>query len=332
VSEPLAFLVGAGARSPLGLSAAQVALCRRARKNEPRATRFRDRLGGEIGACHARCLPDTIHGYDRLLRLASPALAEALPEGLAEPVPLVVALPEPGRADDDARFTDGFVRDLAARSKRRIDVAASLSVRAGHAGGALAFEAALGMMARPGGPALVAVGGVDGYFHPDVLADLDAELRLHGSADDGFIPSEGAAFVLLARRRQELPALGTLRQVRCGIEEEPHLASGLTELLHAVREEAARESGPVRWVISDVNGESHRVRAFQLAAMRALDVELFHDALPDEMGDVGAASGPMAAVIACTLFEAGCAPAGEVLVVLSSEGAERGALRIGGPS
>jgi 3-oxoacyl-[acyl-carrier-protein] synthase-1 len=328
VSEPLAFIVGSGARSPLGLSAAQVALCWRAQKKEPRATRFRDRLGGEMGACHARALPDTVHGYDRLLRLASPALAEALPEALPEPVPLVLALPEPGRADDDARFTDGFVRDLAARAKRRVDVAASLSVRAGHAGGALAFEAAAAMLARPGGPSLVAVGGVDGYFHPEVLADLDAELRLHGSADDGFIPSEGAAFLLLARRRRpEQPALGALRQVRCAVEEEPHLASALTALLHTMR-----EGGPVRWVISDLNGESHRARAFQLAEARALDDDVRHDELPDEMGDLGAATGPMAVAVACAFFEAGCAPEGEVVVVLSSEGPERGALRVGAPA
>lgn len=328
MSEPLAWIVGTGARSPLGLSAAQVAMCWRAQKNEPRATRFRDQHGGEIGACHARALADTVHGYDRLLRLASPALAEALPEALSQPVPLVLALPEPGRADDDPRFTDGFVADLAARAKRRVDVGASLSVRAGHAGGALAFEAAAALLSRPGGPAMVAVGGVDSYFHPDVLAELDLELRLHGSADDGFIPSEGAAFALLARRRRpEQPPLGALRQVRCGVEDEPHLASGLTAILHAMR-----EGGPIRWVISDLNGEPHRARAFQLAEARALDDDVRHDELPDEMGDVGAATGAMAVVAACTWFEAGCAPEGEVVVVLSSEGPERGALRVGGPS
>ena len=344
MTEPMAWIVSTGARGPLGLGAAQIAMCARAKKMEPLGTRFLGRNGEEMGACRMLGLPETIHGYDRLLRIAAPALCEAWGPGAdarGEPIPLVVALPESGRADDDARFDHELVRDLAARSRRRVDVERSRVVRAGHAGGAIAVEIAARMLAQPGGPAAVLVGGVDSYHHPGVLEWLDAELRLHGPAtEDGFIPSEGAAFALLTRlrpERGEAPPVAALRRVITGREttattDEPNLAATMTAILHALRAD-----GPISWVLSDLNGEPYRAREWTLAEERALargepstspHSELIHDELAGELGDLGAATGPTLLAIACAYFEAGCAPAKDVVIALASDGAERGALRV----
>ena len=333
MNEPLAWILATGARGPLGLSSAQIAMCVRAAKMEPTASRFLDRRGEAIGLCHTSALPETLWGHDRLLRLAAPALCEAWPLDATTPTPLVLALPEAGRADDDPRFDHGFVRELAARSRRPIDLERSRTIRAGNAGFALAIEAATALLALPGGPATVMVGGVDGHVHPEVLADLDRALRLHApGTEDGFIPSEGAAFVLLSRRppaRGSGPALAAIRRVLTGREatvgtDEPAIAAAMTAIFHALG-----QGDPVRWVLSDLNGESHRLREWTLVEARAQGGGAWvHDELVGELGDVGSATGALLTAIACEYFAAGCAPATSVVIALASDGAERGALQI----
>jgi 3-oxoacyl-[acyl-carrier-protein] synthase-1 len=331
VTEPLAWIWKTGARAPLGLSSEQVAMCVRAKKMEPETTRFTDRSGEPIGVCRTLAVAGSIHGYDRLLRLAAPALCEAWPEGEVEPIPLILSLPEAGRADDDPRFNEGFVRDLATRSRRRLDVERSRVVRAGRAGGAIAVETAAMMLAAPGGPALVMVGGADSYYHPDVLAGLDRDLRLHGpGTEDGFIPGEGAAFLLLSRSRPKGDAaMATLRRVVTGREANadghaPNIGAAMTEILHALRSDA-----PIPWVVSDLNGEQDRARERTLAEIRALGSEEgVRDDPLGELGDPGAATGPLLMSMVSVYFAAGCAPAREAVIVLASDGAERGALRI----
>src|SRR6185503_15106128 len=136
---PLCQIISVGARGPLGLSALQVALCVRAGKLEPRRTSFLDKRGATVGAARAVCLPDTLHGYERLLALGAPALREAA-LGLPGPLPLFLALPEPGRPDDDPRLGPAMIEELARRSEIPIDAARSQVVRAGHAGAGLLLE------------------------------------------------------------------------------------------------------------------------------------------------------------------------------------------------
>ena len=126
MASPLCQILGVGARGPLGLNALQIAMCGRAGKIEPRRTRFTDKHGNSIGAVRARFLPDDLHGYDRLLALAVPALIEAakalVNSAYAPPYPLFLALSEPGRPDDDSRFGPEILADLARRSGIPIDL------------------------------------------------------------------------------------------------------------------------------------------------------------------------------------------------------------------
>ena len=342
MAAPVCEILGVGARGPLGLNALQIAMCARAGKIEPRRTRFTDKYGNSIGAVRARYLPDDLHGYDRLVALAVPALIEAARalEGsaFAAPWPLFLALPEPGRPDDDPRFGPEMIAELARRSGLPIDVERSLVIRSGHAGGGLSLELAALRIAEGGRPQAYLVGGVDSYYQKDVLAWLDVECRLHaGTAGNGIIPSEGAAFAVLAAGSGEGGsgrAIARITAAFSGREDTvgtaaPNLATAITR---AVRDAATTAGGgPIGWVLTDVNGERHRISEFSKVEIRSKDLfqeGFHHEALAEELGDVGAASGALLLAWACSHFLAGSAPAERVLVALHAEGQERAALVI----
>lgn len=330
-------ILGVGARSPLGLSALQVAMNARALRLEPRSSDFQDRKGYLIGAARAECLADDIVGWERFAALGAPALREAA-FGQTGRFPLIVALPDRARPDQSARFDDELLSELARRSGAAIDLAASTTVRADNAGFALALEEAALRLAA-GAPGVL-VGGLDSYFDPVVLAHLDDERRLHSEhADSGFVPSEGAAFFWIGRADAKIegdPAraprpLAVISRLETGREDtvvtgEPNLGSAMTELARRALAGAAR---PVSWVVTDVNGERHRVREHAAVAMRLTDDlarDHRHDLLPAALGEVGAATGALHLAVVTTLFRVGAAPARTALLLNYSEGAERAAI------
>jgi 3-oxoacyl-[acyl-carrier-protein] synthase-1 len=335
-------ILGVGARGPLGLNALQIAMCSRAGTIEPRRTRFSDKRGNSIGAVRARYLPDDLHGYDRLVALAVPALIEAakslVGSAFPAPYPLFLALPEPGRPDDDPRFGPEMIVELARRSGVPIDADRSVVIRSGHAGGGMALELAALRIAEGGRPQAYLVGGVDSYYQGDVLAWLDVECRLHsGTAGNGIIPSEGAAFAVIAppsgdsgsgRAIARIAAAVSAREDTVGTSS-PNLATAMTR---AVRDAATLAGGrPIRWLLTDVNGERHRISELSKVEIRSRDlfeVGYRHEALAEELGDTGAASGALLVASACAHFLAGSAPADRVLIALHAEGQERAALVI----
>lgn len=317
-------LVSVGARGPLGMNALQLAMGVRARKLAVLTLPWRDKRGRRVGACALGSLE--LVGYERMLALAAPALSEAA-QGVGGTVPLILALPESGRPDDDARFDGPILAALSEKSGVSLDLERSRVIRKGHAGGVLALAHAL---SEPE----VLVGGVDSYLHPDVIAWLDDECRLHAEgAEDGFIPGEGAAFALLRARAKDRLAL--VASVETGMEEtvlleQPNVAATLTTMVHALVD---RSAAPIDWVWSDLNGEHHRLREWMLVELRAaLADRVQHDRLPQVMGDVGAASCAFMLALSSHWWKAGCAPSSQVLAVLQSEGAERGAVLLRGPA
>lgn len=332
MSESMGNIVSLGARCPLGLNSLQVAMCVRAKKHEPRSCQFVDKRDQPIGVCLTGGLPGHLVGFERMLQLAAPALTEAT-AGLEHdvPPPLFLALPEPGRPDDSAGFGERFVEALAAQSGFAIDHTSSQVVRCGHAGVAYALEAGAALLHQ--GAETVIVGGVDSYYHPGVLAWLDDAYRLHAlNVQDGFTPSEGAAFFVLRRSAKE--SLGQVRRVATAKEngpeaETPNIGAAMTQLLSRF----TSGGEPFKWVMTDNNGERHRAREWAMVSVRggiANDAE--HHRPVSELGDVGAATGALFLAIACRHWDAGCAPAQRVLLALHSEGGERGAIEIGVPS
>lgn len=332
----IAEVVGLGARNPLGLSALQVAMGLRAGLFEPRSIPQLDKHGEEIGIALTGGLGRALHGHERMIALAAPALSEAvhdLPEALApsetHPLPLLLGLPEPGRPDE--RRDVDLLAAIAERSGVAIDREASETLAQGQPSFAFALERAKALL--DGGRDAVIVGAVDSYYDPRVLAWLDEHHRLDGLyAEDGFIPSEAAAFLVLTRgqaslRRGRILDVETGREPSVHDDDAPNVAEAMTDLLWALD---ARKQAPFSWSIADVNGEEHRTREWLWASSRVLPAEHERTKWVWEMGDSGAATGPLFAAVALQLCALGVAPAHQALIALHAEGPERGALIVEG--
>ena len=326
----IARVAGAGARGSLGLSCVQLAMGVRARLLAPASTSFLDRRGRSVGLCMAAGIAPGARGYERFLALGAAPMREACPANVG-PLPVLLALPEAGRPDDDPRFATELAPALAALAGVPIDRDRSRVFREGHAGGAFALEAAV-LLLRSGAEAVL-VGGIDSHVHPGVIASLDGEYRLHAiDAENGIVPSEGAAFLLLTHPGAARRGTGPLRAVagllaaRTAREDtvvsgEPNLARAMTQI---VSEMAA--AAPPDWVLTDVNGERHRIREWMQVELRSRFAAGTPVERPaDELGDTGAASGLMFAALVCAFWSAGCAPGSRALIALSSESAARGA-------
>ncbi len=326
----IAKVAGVGARGAVGLSSLQMAMGIRSRLFEPRSLPWLDKRGREMGMALSGGLGIASHGVERFVALATPALSEAAalllraPGSGAQGVPLVVCLPEPGRPDDDPRMNGAILSTLMESTGIAVDLARSSVVREGQAGFAMALGKAKALL--DGGAGSVLVGGVDSYYHRGVLEWLDRGHRLHAlDAEDGIVPSEAAAFLLLQRGKGA--GSGAVLYAESGREPnaadggEPNLAGTTTGLLERAQ---AATGGPIRWAITDLNGERHRQREWQMASGRALATDYELTKWAWSLGDVGAASGPVYAAVALTMMRLGLAPAERAVIALHSEGVERG--------
>jgi len=288
-------------------------------------------------------------GVTRLVALGGPALAQAArPLLLARrtrghdlvPLPVVVALPSKSRPGFDAALERSLLQALQERASVAIDHDSSRLVFGGRGGGVSAFEHALGLLRSHDA---VAVGGIDSYFDPDILEWLDDELRLHSpNTENGFIPGEGAAFLVLCRRSRalRLSPLGQLLDLASATEpqpygsDEPCIGAGMTNAIRGAVGATGRKSRRIGWVLSDVVNERHRVDELGYALARnheAFERELVHDQPLLKTGDLGAASAAMLSVIAMVRFETASAPSDWALIGVHSDGRQRGAMVVGAP-
>lgn len=335
-SPAIAHIQSIGARCPLGLTPLSLAMGVRARKTEPQSIGLRDKRDNPIGLCLTPGLPETLMGYDRLLALAAPALKEAIrAEGGMASIPIALALAEPAGPHHAEWMARDMVADLAALTGIALDRKRSVTLHQGRAGGALALEAAISMLVQQG-EKQVLWGGVDSYLHEGRLRYLDEECRLHAlGVDNGFIPSEGAAFLLLTladskpkeSQKESQTPLASILGVDNEREEsipknEPNIAKALTGVLRKAHDHIG---GKIPWLLSDLNGERHSLREWQFAASRGYLADNYkHDRFADDLGDMGAAAGPTLATIACMYFRAGCAPSRTATFALQSDGMPRG--------
>jgi 3-oxoacyl-[acyl-carrier-protein] synthase-1 len=264
----------------------------------------------------------------RMARLAEPALCEclaALPAG-SPPPPLVVALPETEttRPLDEARVLDA----LAAQAGG-FDRARSEAFFRGRSGGIRALARAVDWL-DAGAPYVVA-GGIDSYRDLYVLGTLDLEGRVKTAASlDGFIPGEGAAFLLLAKAGApgafaRLSGFGAAMEPGHLYSEQPYRGDGLAAVFAA---SLSNGTGPVAEVYASMNGESHWAKEWGVGFMRsrAKFVEghgMHHPA--DCHGDTGAAAGPLMAGLAALGIRDGYRRP-PCLVYGSSDRGERAAL------
>lgn len=241
----------------------------------------------------------------RLLQLAKLALAQLAPTlPNNPPLPLFLAAPEQ-LIDGDRPIDKAFLDLLAKQTGTKLDLATSRILSTGRAGGLAAINLAFRLF-DSSDHRFALIGGVDSFYDSALLKLLmDQERLLVGDNMDGFIPGEGAAFLLLAKQPTPMPP-NTRRAIQLyepGQASEPgHRASqeiyrgdGLTTACATALANAPQ--GKIQILYSSMNGEHFFAKEHGVALIRhreslADDLKIEHPA--DGLGDLGAAFGPTA--------------------------------------
>lgn len=275
----------------------------------------------------------------RMLRLAAPALREVLLEAPnLDQIPVLLGTPEalPGRTDPAG---EKFLDHLAVQSGLKFNLAQSKMFPNGRAAGLMALKEGLERIAS-GKEKYVVVAGVDTYLDLYLLGTLDMEERvLAEGVMDGFVPGEGAGFLLLSGDKAKPPELKPMVRVEAiatGVEkghrysEEVYRGDGLAETFQSLFKSIPSSSEKVRTAFAGLNGESFWAKEWGVAYLRSKDrfVDDFRLEHPiDCFGDTGAALGPLMIGLAVIGMQKNYIE-GLCLIWCSSDREERGAALI----
>lgn len=260
----------------------------------------------------------------RMLRLSGLALSQTAASASGRPCPLFLALPRP-EEPAPARERD-FSQRLTVQAATPLDLTNGRAYELGRAAGAFALKGALAALAAD--HERVLVGGVDSCLDLRLLLRLDEERRLLGTdVMDGFVPGEGAAFLMLTRKRpssQRVPivirAVGTAEDAGHRYSEQPALGAGLSAAL----DDAVSAHGKlpvVRTCFAGLNGESFGSKEWGVASIRhhaLFDPALTFEHPADGFGDAGAATIPLLLALAIETLQHEHRP-GPMLVWASSD-------------
>jgi 3-oxoacyl-[acyl-carrier-protein] synthase I len=272
----------------------------------------------------------------RLLRLAARPLQECASAlgADASRVRLLLTLPE--RETPIPMKPELLLTLLAAQAPGTFDVSRSAATWRGRAGGLVALGTAVELV-RSGQESSVLVGAVDTFRDPWLLATLHADGRVKSSKNlDGFVPGEGAAFVLIAKEPLQSSApLAHLSAVSFGEEPGhfgspvPYLGEGLANVVAPLVAHLSLPA-PIRTIWSTMNGESHWGKEWGVTYLRnsaAFDPDHAIEHPADCVGDMGAALGVLTVALAAYAQREGHAN-GPALCYASNDGALRAALAV----
>lgn len=336
-------IVGVGARTPVGLGAPAAAAAVRAGISRLGDHPFMiDQVGDPMPAAMDPQLDPGLMGVQRLLALAETALREACAPMEEIPgshlhVPLYVALSEirPGITLDDARVVRS---GLSAFNGLPLDISEVTVLPAGHAAGLSALAEAFRQI-QLGAEEACLVGGVDSYFQADTMEWLDANRQLAGVVSrSGFVPGEGAGFCLVAserlRARLGLSSLARVISAATGREtkliktSDICLGEGLTATVRAALSGSQSRGESINSIICDINTEGYRGEEWGFVCLRlplCFDDPTGYLSPADCWGDMGAASGPLFAILACASAARGIQAGPRTMIWAGSEGGLRGA-------
>jgi len=248
-----------------------------------------------------------------------------------------LGLPEirPGFTGQDA---DAVRSGLARFDELPIEISEVNVFTEGHAAGLSALAIATAQI-QQGACEACLVGGVESYFQPDRMEWLDENRQLAGAVSrSAFVPGEGAGFCLLMAervwKRLGLSALGRVLTVAMGREtkliktSDICLGAGLTAVVQSAVGSLAPPFQTINAVICDINGERYRGEEWGFVCLRLsqyFDDPTAYWSPADCWGDMGAASGPLFAMLACQAAARGYAKGPRTLLWASSEGGLRGA-------
>ncbi|MEM9460054.1 MAG: beta-ketoacyl synthase N-terminal-like domain-containing protein [Myxococcota bacterium] len=326
-------ILEAYARTPLGLTAQTSAAAVRAG-----ISRIGDHpvwcdLAGEpIRMARDGVLSPELCGVDRVFELATAPLLAACDSCRARapsvPIRVILGLPQlrPGWT---AAHEQRYIQRIDQLTHPRGNVQLVYTKKRGHAATLAALDIAVRAIAQ-GGDELFVVGGADSYHEPKTLAWLQRNGQLKTLATrSGFLPGEGAGFVVAASTRltahfhrgDRVEVLGSASAL------EPKLiktgADTVGEgLSRAIREAAASLRSPVHNIYCDINGERYRTDEWAFVSLRChsvLDDPAGYVAPVDCWGDLGAATGTVGLSLAMQAWERGYARGPTALICAGSE-------------
>lgn len=250
--------------------------------------------------------------HARMLQLAKLALlqiVEQVPNDHA--IPLFLAGPQSLNTDDQP-LDKSFIKNLSIQCGVEFDISVSRIVSTGRSAGIEVVELAMKYMDVSDSDYVI-VGGVDTFYDKNIIDFyLLKERLLTYKSVDGFIPGEGAVFLLLMKGDTELNDSNPLPYITepgVGYEngnmysDEPYIGDGLAQ---AVAISISNADTPnIMTVYSSMNGENYFAKELGVAIIRnkkyfADNYEMKHPA--DCFGDLGAAIGlVMIALVSFTI-------------------------------
>jgi 3-oxoacyl-[acyl-carrier-protein] synthase-1 len=206
-----------------------------------------------------------------------------------------------------------------------------------HASGLIAIAHAINDLERDEVD-LCLVAGMDSLLDSQYLAELfERGVLKTEDTSSGLIPGEAAAVLVLEREENaaargvapiaKVASVAVGKEIDSLDEQAPPTGRALTQVLRAAVKQAG---GPDQFgaVYVDLTGERSRFLEWALVETRCMHVfprgwRIYHPA--DCLGDVGAAFGIVATVLAARALQRGYAPSNGVLVCSSSQRGERSA-------
>jgi 3-oxoacyl-[acyl-carrier-protein] synthase-1 len=347
-------VIGVGMTTPVGVSSAETAASVRAgtmrfsasdlldKQLEPftLAEVPEDALAGLAPTLEAA--PGLTARERRMLRLGGIPLRECLATVAGAEIRPVLCLALPEVETTLPIDRGAFTERLSTQTERAFDASRSEATYTGRAGGLAAIGRGV-LTIQSGIADFVIAGGIDSFRDLYVLGTMDMEQRVKSSANlDGFIPGEGAGFVLLASERaaatRGFRPLASLSPAASGFEgghlysQQPYTGDGLAATVAQLSRLGA-VAEPISEVFSSMNGESHWAKEWGIGYLRNRSFfspapRMNHPA--DCFGDTGAASGPLMVGLAALGISGGYCR-GPALVCGSSDRGARAALVVSAP-
>ena len=278
-----------------------------------------------------------------LINLGARAIRECLQvQGNVQPerTALIVNLPEAWR--DHPAFRETPPDHLLSRIQESLGCRFTVSkcLQEGHAGVFQALEVAREIL-HSGRAEFCCVGGIESMLNNSDMERLRKSYRLRQPNNSwGLVPGEGAAFLLIGHEgRTELP-LGRVRGIGISVEDDTILGPqysqgrGLQKALSLALKDAALEESTLAFRISDANGERYRALESVMAEARFYRTRREHFPcwyLVASVGDIMAAAGSLALVVACIAMAKGYAPGSFAMCEGSSDAGLRGACLVEKP-
>ena len=277
-----------------------------------------------------------------LIHLGVRAIRECLQgQGQPERTALLVNLPEVHR--DHPAFSEVTPEHLLSRIQESLGCrfATSQCLQEGHAGVFQALEGAREIL-RSGRAEFCCIGGIDSLLNGSDIERLRKSYRIHRPDNSwGLVPGEAAAFVLLALEGHTATHLARVKGIGISAEDDtilgPHFSQGrgLQRALSLALKDAAVEESTIALRISDANGERYRALESVMAETRFYRSRREHFPcwyFVPSVGDVWAAAGSLALVVACMAMVKGYAPGSFAMCEGSSDTGLRGACLIEKPT